>query len=49
MTWDKTSWNRHLRTTRSALVKRDALAEGAPSGNTREQERERREIGRAHV
>lgn len=26
MTWDKHSWNRHLRNIRSSLTKRDALA-----------------------
>jgi len=45
MTWDKHSWNRYLRNTRSALVKRDALAGGAqssPVGGQGDGERERR-------
>ncbi|MEF8793686.1 hypothetical protein [Thiohalorhabdus sp.] len=43
MAWDKTSWNRCLRITRSALVKRDALSgHCAPGPDQRDAERERR-------
>ena len=45
MAWDKHSWNRYLRNTRSALVKRDALSGGgktAPADNQGDMERERR-------
>lgn len=41
MAWDKRSWNRYLRNTRSALVKRDALS-GSSLASPGESERERR-------